>query len=184
MNNLLKTIALIIFSFLTCTSQSQTRINITPNEKEIPSFYVVGIATNTINENKQSAMDIEALWMRFWGENVQKEIPNQVSDEIYAVYFDYESDFTGRYTTLIGLPVSSLNDIPKGYVGIKIESSRYQKITSKGKMPTAIFNTWLEIWGNKDLNTKRAYKADFTIHGEKYNNGENAEVETFISVRE
>ncbi len=31
--------------------------------------------------------------------------------------------------------------------------------------------------------TKRAYKADFTVHGEKYNDGPEAEVETFISVK-
>ena len=49
-------------------------------------------------------------------------------------------------------------------------------------MPEAVFNTWMEIWQNKKLN--RAYKADFTIHGEKYYDGDKAEVETFISVKE
>lgn len=155
----------------------------TNNTKSIEKFYIVGISTRTTNKDGQSAKDIEALWTKFWGDDIQKQIPNKISDEIYAVYTDYETDFTGYYTTIIGLHVSSLNDIPKDFVGIIIETSIYQKFVSKGKMPEAVFNTWLEIWGNENLNLKRDYKADFTIHGKKYYDGDNAEVETFISVK-
>jgi predicted transcriptional regulator YdeE len=183
-NKLFTTILFTALISLSFTSRSQTHMNTTKGDEYSQPFYVVGITTRTMNENGQSAKDIEALWVKFWGEEVQKKIPNKASDDIYAVYFDYETDFTGHYSTLIGLPVTSLKDIPKGYTGITIKSSRYKKFTSKGKMPAAILNTWLGIWGDKELNTKRAYTADFTVHGEKYNNGENAEVETFISVRE
>ena len=165
-------------------SQIQTKTLKKMNNPTIQKFYVIGIATRTTNQNGQSAKDIEALWGKFWGEEIQKQIPNKVSDEIYAVYTDYETDFTGAYTTIVGLAVSSLEDIPKGFVGITIETAVYQKFVSKGKMPEAILNTWLEIWANTDLNLKRAYKADFTIHGQKYYDGDNAEVETFISVKE
>ncbi|AJW65125.1 Bacterial transcription activator, effector binding domain [Elizabethkingia miricola] len=146
--------------------------------------YIIGILTRTINENGQSAIAIEKLWQKFWGEEIQNQIPNKVSDEIYAVYTDYETDFTGQYTTVIGLPVISLETIPEGLVGITIETGVYQKFVSKGKMPEAVFNTWLEIWDNKELNLKRAYKADFTVHGKKYYDGDNAEVETYISIQE
>lgn len=152
------------------------------DNQTIQKFYIVGISVRTTNQNGQSAKDIEALWGKFWGEEIQKQIPNKLSDDIYAVYTDYETDFNGPYTTIIGLPVSSLKDIPKGFVGITIEKAQYQKFVSKGKMPAAVFNTWLEIWNNKNL--KRAYKADFTVHGKKYYDGDNAEVETFISVKE
>lgn len=154
------------------------------NNQIIQKFCIIGISTRTTNENGQSAKDIEALWGRFWAEEIQKQIPGKVSDEIYAVYTGYETDFTGPYTTLIGLPVSSLENIPKGFVGITIETDVYQKFVSRGKMPEAVFNTWLEIWGDKELNIKRAYRADFTVHGKKYHDGHDAEVETFISVKE
>ncbi len=49
-------------------------------------------------------------------------------------------------------------------------------------MPEAVLTTWMGIWQNKDL--KLSYNADFTIHGRKYFDGDNAEVETFISVKE
>lgn len=168
----------------TAQSQIQTNISKTMDDQTIPQFHVIGISTRTANANGKAAKDIEALWGRFWNEEIQKQIPNRVSEEIYAVYTDYESDFTGLYTTIIGLPVSSLESIPEGFVGLTIETASYRKFVSKGKMPESVFNTWLEIWGDKELNSKRAYKADFTIHGKKYYDGDNAEVETFISVKE
>jgi predicted transcriptional regulator YdeE len=54
------------------------------------------------------------------------------------------------------------------------------KYTSKGKMPEAILKTWTEIWQDAQLN--RAYRADITVHGQKYFDGDNAEVETYISI--
>lgn len=178
-----KTLILFAITLFSFKAQTQTNTLKTMNNQTIQKFYVIGISTRTTNEKGQSAKDIEALWGKFWGEEIQKQIPNKISDEIYAVYTGYESDFMGPYTTIVGLPVSSLENIPKGFVGITIENTAYQKFVSKGKMPEAVFNTWLEIWGNKGLNSKRAYKADFTIHGKKYYDGDDAEVETFVSVK-
>lgn len=152
------------------------------NTITIQKKYIIGISARTTNANGQSAKDIEALWEKFWGEEIQNQIPNKLSDDIYAVYTNYETDFTGQYDTIIGLPVNSLDHIPAGMLGITIETDMYNKFVSKGKMPETVFNTWLEIWGNKEFNLKRAYKADFTIHDKKYYDGDNAEVETYISV--
>ncbi|WP_149526509.1 GyrI-like domain-containing protein [Sphingobacterium hotanense] len=146
----------------------------------IEQFYVIGISTRTCNKNRQAAEDIEALWVKFWNENIQERIPNKSSEDIYVVYNDYESDFNHAYTTIIGRPVTSLEQIPDGFVGVTIEEAKYEKFVSKGKMPEAVGKTWFEIWANTDLN--RAYKADFTVHGKKYYDGDQAEVETFISV--
>ncbi|MCJ8288342.1 MAG: AraC family transcriptional regulator [Crocinitomicaceae bacterium] len=173
--------ASILFS---CKAQVQTNKAKTMNNQIIQEFKVIGISIRTTNENGQSAKDIEAIWEKFWNEKIQEKIPNKLNDNIYAVYTDYETDFNGAYTTIIGLPVSSLENIPKGFVGITIEKSEYQKFVSKGTMPEAVVTTWMEIWGNNELNLARTYKADFTIHGKKYYDGDNAEVETFISVNE
>lgn len=171
--------ASLLFSIKAIT---QTNNSKTMDKQIIEKFSVIGISVRTTNENGQSAKDIEALWEKFWGEEIQKQIPNKVNDDIYAVYTDYETDFNGPYTLIIGLPVSSLENIPKDFVGITIEKDIYEKFVSKGNMPEAVLKTWMEIWQNKDL--KRTYNADFTIHGKKYYDGENAEVETFISVKE
>lgn len=154
------------------------------NNQTIQKFQIIGITTTTINTNGQSAIDIEALWLKFWGEEIQNQIPNKISDAIYAVYTDYETDYTGPYSTIIGLSVSTLDQIPDGMVGLTIETANYHKMVSKGKMPEAIGQTWLDIWADKALDAKRAYKADFTVHGEKYYHGDNAEVETYLSVKD
>lgn len=143
------------------------------------NFKIIGISTQTTNENGQSIQDVEALWNRFWNENIAAQVPNKVNEDIYAVYADYESDYM-RYKLIIGFPVSSLDDIPNDFVGREILVGNSEKFTSKGKMPEAILKTWSEIWTNKKL--KRAYRADVTVHGKKYFDGKNAEVETFISI--
>jgi len=169
----------ILFSCKTQVRKNQAK---TMNNQIIQELQIIGISIRTTNKNGQSSKDIEAIWTKFWGEKIQEQIPNKVNDNIYTVYTNYESDFNGAYTTIIGLPVSSLEEIPKDFIGITIEKAKYQKFISRGKMPQAVVNTWMEIWGNKELNQVRAYKADFTIHGKKYFDGDNAEVETFISI--
>ena len=144
------------------------------------NFKIIGISTETTNENGQSVKDVEEIWGKFWGENMSDKIPNKESDEIYAVYTDYESDYTGKYTLIIGFPVTTLDNIPAGFVGQEISVGKNEKYTSKGKMPEAILKTWTEIW--QDAQLKRAYRADVTVHGQKYYDGDNAEVETYISI--
>lgn len=152
------------------------------NKQSIKKFYVVGISIRTINTDGKSAEDLEVLWGRFWNENISDKISNKTSQDVYAVYTNYESDFTEEYDTVIGYSVDSLDDIPAGFVGLTIEQAEYQKIISKGKMPEAVFNTWLEIWADLELNARRAYQYDFTVHGPKYFDGDQAEVETYLSV--
>lgn len=146
------------------------------------NFKIIGISIETTNQKGQSLKDLERLWGKFWGENIQDQIPNKVNNEIYAVYTDYENGDAGKYTVIIGLPVKSLDDIPSDFVGREIFVGKNQRFVSKGKMPEAVVKTWTEIWQNKTL--QRAYRADVTVHGKKYYDGDNAEVETFISVVE
>ena len=117
------------------------------------NFKIIGISTVTTNE---SMVDIENLWGKFWGENIADKIPNKVGDEFYAVYTDYESDHTGKYTLIIGFPVTTLDNIPDGFVGREILVGKAEKYISKGKMPEAILKTWTEIWQDTEL--KRAYR--------------------------
>lgn len=146
------------------------------------NFKIIGISIETTNENGQSMIDVEKIWGKFWGENISDQIPDKQSNDIYAVYTDYESDYNGKYRLIIGFPVTTLVNTPKGFTGREIAVGKSEKYISKGKMPEAILKTWTEIWQDKEL--KRAYRADVTVHGKKYYDGDNAEVETHISVIE
>lgn len=145
------------------------------------NFKIIGISVKTTNQNNQAATDLGQLWARFYSEEIFHKIPNKESEEVYAVYTDYESDFTGKYTTIIGQRVSTLANIPEGLIGKEIKNDKLTKYMAKGEMPGAVINTWKEIWAN-DQTLGRAYEADFEVYGSKSQNGPDSEVEIYIGV--
>ena len=108
-----------------------------------------------------------------------QKIPGKITEDIYCVYTDYESDFNGPYTAIVGCKVSSLNDIPTGLIGKTIPDSKYRVYRSTGKLSISLSKTWEGIW-NTDLN--RRYSADFDIYSEKARDYENGEVDTYVAI--
>lgn len=145
-------------------------------------FKIIGISTRTTNKDNQAQQDLENLWGQFYLENLLNKIPNQISNEIIAIYTDYKSDFTEEYTTIIGIPVSTLDEIPNGLIGREFQAENFQKFTAKGEMPNAVVTTWVDIW-QKDKELDRKYSYDFEVYGEKSQNRENSEVEIFIATK-
>jgi len=148
--------------------------------ENINSFKIIGIETQTTNENGKSAKDLGKLWEQFYTENIPSKISNKISNEIYSIYTDYESDYTGKYTCVIGMKVNSLNQIPNGLIGREFKSGKYQKFVAKGQMPNAVIGTWQQIW-KKDKELNRKYTSDFEVYGQESQNGENSEVEIYIA---
>lgn len=142
---------------------------------------IIGISTVTTNANGQSAENLGKLWGRFFEENISAKIPNKVSDEIYAVYTDYESNYLGKYTTIIGQKVESLDTVPENLMAREFPNENFQKFVAKGEMPNAVVEVWKEIW-QKDEQLGRKYTYDYEIYGEKSQNGNESEVEIFIAV--
>lgn len=149
--------------------------------QKLSPFKIIGISTETTNKNGKAAVDLGKLWEQFFSENIAGRIANKLSDEIYSIYTDYESDYTGNYKAIIGLKVDSLNKIPNDLIGREFEGGTYQKFVAKGKLPDAVASSWNEIW-EKDKELNRRYNADFEVYGQKSQDGENSEVEIFIAV--
>jgi predicted transcriptional regulator YdeE len=146
------------------------------------NFKIIGISVETTNQNNQAATDLGQLWGRFYNEQISSKIPNKESEDVYAVYTDYESDYMGKYTTIIGQRVSTLETIPDGMVGGEIKNEKLKKYIAKGEMPNAVVETWKEIWAT-DNSLNRSYAADFEIYSAKSQNGNESEVEIFIGIR-
>ncbi len=144
---------------------------------------IIGIATQTSNQDGQAIEDLGKLWTQFFGENIIAKVPHAISSNIYSVYTDYESDFRGEYTTIIGLEVSSLDEIPQGMIGREFEPQIFKKYIAKGELHEAVGKTWAEIW-NDDENLNRTYKYDYELYTEKAQNPADAEIEIYIGVRE
>ena len=146
------------------------------------TLQIIGISTETTNQDGKSAQDLGQLWGRFYAENIVEKIPNKAGNEVYSIYTDYESDYTGKYTTIIGTKVTSLADIPDGLIGRAFGKQNFKKFIAKGAMPDAVVTTWKEIW-KKDKELNRSYTYDYEVYGEKSQNGGNSEVDILVGVK-
>lgn len=146
----------------------------------LDTFYLVGIAVRTTNENGQSQKDIGQLWQRFYRYNILAQIPDKVSDAVYCVYTDYERDANGAYTTLLGCNVSTLQTIPEGFTGMTIPKASYRVYTSIGKLPDCVLQTWMHIWQTP---INRAFAADFDVYDTASQDPDAAVVKTYLSVQ-
>ncbi|WHT39636.1 MULTISPECIES: GyrI-like domain-containing protein [Myroides] len=149
---------------------------------QLPAKYILGIAIRTTNQNEQSALDIPQLWHDFHTQQIQTKIPAKVSEDIYAIYTDYESDFTAPYTTIIGCEVHALTEIPEGMVGHIIPSGSYTKFEVQGNLlENIVLDAWVKIWNSPNL--ERTYTSDFEVYGPKAQNPTQAEVAIYIATK-
>ncbi len=139
--------------------------------------FFIGLELRTDNQEGPTA--IPAHWERFYRENTLVRIPNQLPSGVFALYTDYEGDFTKPYSCIIGTEVSSLEDVPEGLVGRTIPSSQYAVFSSQGSFPEGLIAAWQSIWGS-DL--KRSYTTDFELYSPSFHPEKNPEVKVYIAV--
>lgn len=143
------------------------------------SIMVVGIKCRTSNAPEKGPQDIPRLWGQFYSEGVINQIPHKISEEVIALYCDYEGDYTQPYSLVIGCSVSSLDNIPKGMEGKIIPGGSYAVFRAVGEHPASLIETWGRIW-QTDL--KRTYTGDYEFYGTKFTTGSPKEVEVFIAI--
>lgn len=148
---------------------------------KIAPFQIIGISVRTTNEKGQAASDIGSLWEKFMTTGISEKIPNKISEEVFSIYTNYESDHTKPYDTILGCKVSSLENIPEDMIGQSFKGGTFAKFISKGDATQGVvYQTWTEIW---NTNLERLYTADFEIYGEKATDIKNAKVDIFVAVK-
>jgi predicted transcriptional regulator YdeE len=145
----------------------------------LPEFFVAGIAVNTINQDGRSEKDIGDLWTRFTTENMAQEIDGKVSDDIYCVYTDYESDHTGWYTAVLGCRVDNADNLPGSFFTALIPSGDYHIYIPQGKFPESVASAWRQIWQTP---IDRKYSADYDRYKAGARSFEETEVEVYLAV--
>lgn len=82
----------------------------------LPEIKLIGLSlTNkTTNANGQSAIDCGSHWQKFESGNYLEKIPGKTSDEIFAVYHEYEGDHLSPYAYFIGCRISDHAETPEG----------------------------------------------------------------------
>lgn len=129
-----------------------------PELRREPEMHVIGISVRTSNATPG---EIGSLWHRFYKEKIAEHVPNALSQDVFSVYFDYESDATGAFQVLIGCAVPPEAAAPVGMEKLKIEASKYAIFDASGAQPEAIQQTWATIW-NSSL--RRSFRTDFERH--------------------
>lgn len=121
-----------------------------------------------------------ATWTDFLQQNATAKIKNRsLPMAMYAIYADYESDWRGEYSYLIGCGVNRAGTIPEGMDIRKIPAQTYAVFTAKGQMPDEILAVWSMVWLS-DL--PRMYTFDFEMYDQRFTNPKQKEVDVCIAV--
>lgn len=149
---------------------------------EMQPFKLIGIKLShkTKNENRQSEKDCGSLWQQFEAQKIFDQVPYKISNAVYAVYYDYDSDENGLFSYFIGCKVDSHATAPKNLQEISIPEQQYEIETARGQMTGCLSEAWQRIW-NATRNRKFGY--DFEIYDERSYDWNNAEVEIYLSVK-
>lgn len=127
-------------------------MNTTVTEKHI---YGKQVRTNNQNTN---------VILNLWEEFLRLDLKG----DVYAVYNNYESDFTEDYDLHIGTEEEF-----KNASNVTIPAGDYHVIEVDPTVPNAVYSAWVEIWSS-DLN--RAYTTDFEFYAK------DGSVKIFLSI--
>ncbi len=131
-------------------------------------FYVVGVAARTDNAAERNGKGkIGEIWHTLLRDNLASKIPNKLGIDLMAVYTDYESGHDGHYTYLLGLPVSSIQNVPAKFVAKHIPGGRYSVVTSnRGPVARIVPETWQRICSMSagELGGIRSFRSDSEIY--------------------
>lgn len=158
-------------------------------QKLAKEMHIVGITTRTSfqEEADPKTSKLGPCIQRYWQEHIAARILHRAHPGVtYALYTEYDSDFTGTYTYLIGEEVSDHNTIPEGLRCITIPAGTYVKFTTdQGPIVQVVLNVWQSIWQMqpKDLGGARAYQVDFERYDERAQNPQNAIADIFVGIQ-
>lgn len=135
------------------------------------ALLIVGHAartTNTAESDPHQAM-IPALWAKARTPGAFDHVPGRTDNRLYAVLTDYDTDHTGPYTQIVGVAVSSLQDLPEGLVAVRVPAAHCLTQQARGPMPQALIEAWHNIWKHTESggDPARTFTTDLEIHHNK-----------------
>jgi predicted transcriptional regulator YdeE len=141
------------------------------NIQQHAGFYIAGLTARTNNAHEMSGKGkIGNVWQEFLQPNLVAKIPNKIGIDLIAVYTDYETDHTGHYTYLLGLPILSAESLPASLTVKQIPAGRYAVFSSnRGPKAKVVPELWQRIWSMSpaELGGTRAFKTDYEIYDQR-----------------
>jgi predicted transcriptional regulator YdeE len=156
------------------------------NIQQRDGFYVVGLTARTNNAQETSGKGkIGEVWQEFLQPDLVVKIPNKIGVDLIAVYTDYETDHTGHYTYLLGLPIGSAEELPSNLTVKHVPAGRYAVFSSKrGPMTEIVPEVWQRIWSMspQELGGTRSFKSDFEIYDQRSADPENGQIDVYVGL--
>lgn len=132
--------------------------------EKLATFDVVGVSARIIDRDTASDK-INELWEQFFSQAIARDVPNRVDEVIYAVYSDYEGDYTQPYRLTIGYKVEGSLTYKNNLHHVRVQNADYAMMSAAGEQPKALLETWEAIW-QSDLD--RLYQTDFEVYGQRF----------------
>ena len=132
-------------------------------EHQSEAIIIIGLELCT--DNEEAFQTIPEHWQRFGTEGILEQIPHKLSNDVYAIYTNYEHEGlsnNGTYSLVIGAATSNLEPIPSGLIRIQLPASRYQVFPVQQGRPDLVGEAWQTIW--QQDTSSRTFIAD----GERY----------------
>lgn len=149
---------------------------------------VAGITTRTNNEAEfKGAAKIPDLHALFIADHLEEKLTKTVGNgTVRAVYTDYESDFHGDYTYLLGYEVEDMTALPEGIEIRQWPASKYAVFTSgRGPLRPTLVATWRQILAMEEagqLGGKRTYIGDFEVHESSRPNPQEIQARIYVGI--
>ncbi len=134
--------------------------------KQDRDIKIIGIELRT--SNNEAMETIPPLWERFYTDAIPEKITNKKSNNIYAVYTNFENEGVnneGIYSLIIGVEVENFDNIPNGLTTTTIKKQNREVFKVKDAKPENIGETWFEIWGRDDLS--KTFIAEYEHYTDK-----------------
>lgn len=139
---------------------------------ERPGFRAVGVVVRTVNaaERDLATAKIPKLWKRYFDEKIDEQIPAVVHpEEVVAVYHNYENDYQGFYSLLIGQASAYEGPLPGALQDADVPEQLYLVFPPVPARPDEITRVWQEVWNyfSQTGPFQRAYDHDFELYRSK-----------------
>jgi predicted transcriptional regulator YdeE len=157
------------------------------NLQQHSGFYVAGITARTNNAQEMSGKGkIGEVWQSFLEPGLVAKIPNKIGVDLVAVYTDYETNHTGHYTYLLGIPIASKETLSRNLTVKHVRPGYYAVFSSrKGPITKVVPEIWQRIWAMSpaELGGKRAFQTDFEIYDQRATDPENAQIDVYVGLQ-
>lgn len=151
-----------------------------------PGFTVVGVSVRTDNQKEAGGTGlIPQMWQKAMQDGSLENIPHRADNNLTVVYTNYASDQMGEYTYVLGVRVSSVDEVPDGMMAVNVPAGKYAMVESdKGSLPEVLPRVWqrIDTMSDAELGGKRTFKADYEVYPEGFD-WQNAQIPVYIGLK-